>query len=296
MPNLSQFCRTVTTFSATGELDEEAFRQHLNRLVGAKIGVYLASGGSGESYAMTQPELRRVYEIGVEECRGKVPVYANPPEQHTARGVLMHSLQAIEAGCEAVNIYPIAGWHGMRPRDAELRAYYDTVLKAFKHPTVLAINPVTGYIPPAKLVAEVISKYHQVIAVNLTFVGNETYLVDLKDMVVFLEDWSVRKALDQHALSIAAEAGLEPLVPWYLKDFAFLQLLASPSSGVDAGALVVSSRAESQLLSGFARTRYRLRTASDAPLGNWRQALGWWMLREGGGPVRADSIELWVQP
>lgn len=119
---------------------------------------------------------------------------------------------------------------------------------------------------------------------------------DLKDMVVFLEDWSVRRALDQHALSIAAEDGLEPLVPWYLKDFAFLHLLASPSSGVDAGAVVVSSRDESRLLSGFARTRYRLRTVSDTPLGNWRQALGWWMLREGGGPVRADSIELWVQP
>ena len=183
MPKLSQFCRTVTTFSVNGALDEEAFRQQLRRLIDAKIGVYLASGGSGESYAMSLDEIRRVYEIGVEECQGKVPVYANPPEQHTAGGVLLHSRLAIEAGCEAVNIYPIASWHGMRPTESELRAYYDTILPAFPHPVAIAINPVLGYVPPARLMAEVIDKYQQVVAVNLTFASNETYLVNLKDRV-----------------------------------------------------------------------------------------------------------------
>lgn len=183
MPRLSQYCRTVTTFAPDGSLDEDALRQQLDRLANANIGVYLASGGSGESYAMTLDEIRRVYQIGVEVCKGRVPVYANPPEQHTADGVLLHSRLAIEGGCEVVNIYPIASWHGMRPTDAELRAYYDTILAEFKDPVAIAINPVLGYVPPARLMAEVIGKNPQVVAVNLTFPGNELYLVELKDLV-----------------------------------------------------------------------------------------------------------------
>ena len=66
-------------------IDEEAFRIWLQRFVQNKIGVYLGSGGGGESHALTWPELQRIYEIGVEECKGKIPVYANPPEQYTAR-------------------------------------------------------------------------------------------------------------------------------------------------------------------------------------------------------------------
>lgn len=57
-----------------GAIDEDAFHQYLQRFVDAKIGVYLASVGSGESGAMTADELRRVYRIGVDVCKGKIPV------------------------------------------------------------------------------------------------------------------------------------------------------------------------------------------------------------------------------
>jgi dihydrodipicolinate synthase/N-acetylneuraminate lyase len=80
-----------------------------------RIGVYLASGGSGEGHVLSIDELRRVYAIGVEVCRGRVPVYTNPPEQHTAEATLQHSLIAVDAGVELVNIYGPAGLHGYLP-------------------------------------------------------------------------------------------------------------------------------------------------------------------------------------
>ena len=47
-------CRNATTFTKSKELDEEAFRKFLQRLVDAKLGVYLASGGSGEGHDLSR--------------------------------------------------------------------------------------------------------------------------------------------------------------------------------------------------------------------------------------------------
>ena len=181
MSSIKLMCRTLTPFSADGKIDEAAMRWHLRRLVENRIGIYPASGGVGEAYAMTMAEIRRVYDIAVDECKGKVPVYANPPEQHTADGTIAHARIAIEAGCDAVNVYPIAGWHGFRPREEELRGYYDTILTQIKHPVTLTASAVGGQMPPARLIADVVNKHRQIIGVNLH--GGDGYFVELKDRV-----------------------------------------------------------------------------------------------------------------
>ena len=182
MSNLTLICRNATTFTKNKELDEDAFRQFLQRFVDAKLGVYLASGGSGEGHALSYDELRRVYKIGVEVCKGKVLVNANPPEQHTARGTIAHAKLAIEAGVDVINIYGPASWHGFRPTDGEFKAYYDEVFREIKYPSALAPNPIIGYTPRPALIAEVCNRYSQVVAVNLSGVG-DTYFIDLKDAV-----------------------------------------------------------------------------------------------------------------
>ena len=82
MANLGSFCRIATPFAKDGEIDEEALRAFLQRFIKSKIGIYLGSAGGGETHALTWDEIQRIYEIGLEECKGKIPVYANPPE-HT---------------------------------------------------------------------------------------------------------------------------------------------------------------------------------------------------------------------
>lgn len=173
-------CRNATAFAADGSIDEGAYRTLLQRLVDQNIGVYLASAGSGESCAMTDEELSRVYRIGVEMCKGKVQCNGNPPEQPTVGETLHHIQLAIDGGVEIVNIYGPAGWHSYRPTDDEFRAFFDELLKEVKHPVALAPNTTVGYAPSAELIAGLCHKYPQVAAVHLVSQG-EDYFIELKD-------------------------------------------------------------------------------------------------------------------
>lgn len=182
MADLTLLCRTATTFGKDGKLDEKAFRKFLQRFVDARLGVYLASAGSGEGHALTKQELKRVYEIGVEVGKGKIQVNANPPEQHTARAIREQNQIAIDAGVDVVNVYGPASWHGFRPTDDEYFAYYDAVLKGVKTPIAIAPNPVIGYTPSPSKIAEVCNRHKVVQAINLSGV-NEAYFIELKEVM-----------------------------------------------------------------------------------------------------------------
>jgi len=182
MSKLTCLCRTATTFSKSGALDETAMAQFLQRFVDSGLGVYLASAGSGESHALTREEIKRVYQIGVEVGQGKVQVNANPPEQHTARLAREHTLLAVEAKVDVVNVYGPASWHGFKPSDDEYSAYYETVLKGIHHRIAIAPNPVIGYTPTPKVIADLCNKYTQIVAINLSGV-NTDYFIDLKGVM-----------------------------------------------------------------------------------------------------------------
>ena len=119
----------------------------------------------------------------------------------------------------------------------------------------------------------------------------------VRDLKAFLEDWSVRRALDQHALTLSVGIDTAPILPWYLRDFEGLRLRRAPEADTEAGAVVrLRSDNTAQLAPvGYARTEYRLQSSSDAPLGNLNQALGWWLLRVAGGPTQEQRVELWVR-
>jgi dihydrodipicolinate synthase/N-acetylneuraminate lyase len=180
MAQIPLICRTATTFTAGQALDEDALAEFLCRLVDAGLGVYLASGGSGEGHALTPPEIRRVYDIGVSVGKGKVPVNANPPEQHTPRAMIEQAEIAIAAGVDVINIYGPTVLHGYRPTPAEITAYFDEVLASVAAPVAIAPNPVMGYTPAARVMADVADRHHQVVAINLSGLGNG-YFVELMD-------------------------------------------------------------------------------------------------------------------
>lgn len=181
MAGPGSFCRIATPFTKSGAIDEEALRKFLQRFIKSKIGIYLGSAGAGETHALTWQEIQRIYEIGLEECRGKIPVYANPPEQYTVRATREYVSQAIEAGVELVSIYGLASRHGMKPTDMELSLYFKEVLSGIKHPMSLAVNqPITGYMPKAAVIADVCNKHRQVEAINLSY-GGDAFFMQLKD-------------------------------------------------------------------------------------------------------------------
>jgi len=182
MAALESFCLSATTFAPTGEVDEEAQAAYLDRFVESNIGVYLGSGGNGEGHALHPDELRRVYEIGVSVCKGRVPVQANLPETHTPRAAVEQARLAFDAGIEVVHMYTLEQRHGMRPTDAEYTAYFETVLAEIRQPVVLCVNPNNGYLPPAPVVAALCGRHHQIVGIRSTNTS-AAYLVGLKDAV-----------------------------------------------------------------------------------------------------------------
>ncbi len=183
MSKLALFCMTMTPFASNGQFDEDIAREFLNRQIDAGIGVYLGSGGFGEGHALSHVELGRVYRSGVAECKGKVPVQANLPEQHTVEATVEQAQIAIDAGIELLNIYTLEGRHGMRPTDDEIEASLDAVLTAITFPIAIAVSPsVLGYMPKATIIARACRKHRHVEAVRLHNVP-DTYLIDLKKMI-----------------------------------------------------------------------------------------------------------------
>jgi 4-hydroxy-tetrahydrodipicolinate synthase len=180
MPKIPLLCRMATTFAADHAVDEDAFVQLLQRFVDSDLGVYIGSGGSGEGHSLTDAELSRIYEIGVAVGNGRIAVNANPPEKHTVDQTVHQARLAVAAGVEVINIYGPTMAHGYRPTDEEIVAYFEGVLRQIDAPMAIAPNPVMGYTPAAALMAGIADRNANVVAINLSGLGN-AYFVALKD-------------------------------------------------------------------------------------------------------------------
>jgi 4-hydroxy-tetrahydrodipicolinate synthase len=176
------FCMAVTPMDRNGAIDEEACREHLRRMVAAGVGVYLGSGGSGQGHALELDELARLYAIGVEECRGAVPLYCNPPESRTAKEMLRKCQLAMAAGVDLVQLYQLDAGHGRTPTPKEQEGYFRALLDAVDHPVALSIHQASGYTAPVHLTAALCNEYPSVKAVNLHGVSL-SYFVQLQDSI-----------------------------------------------------------------------------------------------------------------
>jgi 4-hydroxy-tetrahydrodipicolinate synthase len=178
--NLTMFCMSQTPFQADGSLDEDGLRAHLQRLVTAGNGIYLGSGGAGEGHVLSVKESRRVYEIGVEEAKGKVPLYANPRESRTAEGMLEVANEAAAAGIDCVQFYQLDAGHGMIPTPKEQELYWHTLLDAVKIPVAISIHAYAGFMAPPDFLAGLCEQYPQIIAVNVMN-SDVSYFMKLRD-------------------------------------------------------------------------------------------------------------------
>ena len=173
------FCMSATPFKDDGTLDEDGLRAHLRRLMAGGNGVYLGSGGAGEGHVLTIPELRRIYDIGVEECKGKVPTYANPREARSAEQHYEVIREAVSAGVDCVQIYPLDGGHGMRPTEREQETYYRDLLSVIDHPVSISVHISAGYMAPISLLKQLADDYKRLIAINVMGPPN-SYFVELR--------------------------------------------------------------------------------------------------------------------
>jgi dihydrodipicolinate synthase/N-acetylneuraminate lyase len=205
--------RSATPFAADGSLDEDVLTAYLQRFVDNGIGVLLASGGSGEGFALTPEEVDRVYRVGVAVCAGRVTVGSNQPETHTAGAAIALAQQAVEAGVDIVNLYGPASWHGYVPVDAEYLAYLTTVLDAIRHPVTLSPNATLGYCPSPAVIAELCARNSQIVSVNLSGITGDGYLVALLDRLtrelpIFVSYVGSANTIELGATGLLAGGGL----------------------------------------------------------------------------------------
>lgn len=164
---LDFFCHSATPFREDGSLDEEAFRVHLRRLIAARNGIFVGSPGAGESSSLSLAELRRVYEIGAEEAKGKVPVFASTREARSAAAMFEVAKEAVVAAVDVVQLHQLDGGHGMVPTEQEQRAYFAAILDSIGHPVAISIHSALGYAAPITLLAELCTTYPQICAISL---------------------------------------------------------------------------------------------------------------------------------
>ena len=140
---------TATPFNADGSLDEPGLRSNARWLVERCRGrdfILTPLGSTGEFYALTEAERRRVIEIVVEEVAGELPVIvgaANPGTLNTMAACL--EAQAIGAdGVQLVLPYYVA------PTEAGMLAHFRTVAEALEIGVMLYNNPGVSkaWIPP----------------------------------------------------------------------------------------------------------------------------------------------------
>jgi len=100
------YSMSVTPFRADGGLDEDTLRSHLRYQAAAGVGIYLGSYGSGEGHLLREREIERIYEIAVEELRGKVPLYAAALGFTETEYIIHQAQRAAAIGVDAVQIHP----------------------------------------------------------------------------------------------------------------------------------------------------------------------------------------------
>ncbi len=221
MPTEPQtFCMSITPFKTDGSLDEPAFRAHLQRMAEAGVGLYFASPGSGEGHTLSLDELRQVYRIGVEVCKGKVETRANLPESRNVEELLGYARIAQEEGVDVIQIYSVDPGHGMIPSEREQEMFYRSALDAIDYPLSLSVNVhAVNYSTPIGLLKRLCADYPNVGSINV-LQPPTAYLVELMEAVGPKIAFFVRWDMLGEALILGAQgsmSGHPNVVPYLVR-------------------------------------------------------------------------------
>lgn len=95
------FTALVTPFGADGELDEGAFRAHVDWQIANGIHGLVPVGTTGESPTLSHDEHRQVVEWCIKEAAGRAPVMAGAGSNNTREAIEL-AQHAEQAGADAV--------------------------------------------------------------------------------------------------------------------------------------------------------------------------------------------------
>jgi 4-hydroxy-tetrahydrodipicolinate synthase len=174
----------ATPFKDDQSVDLDAFAKLLDNMCQANIGVYIGSGGAGEGHALSIGELRDLYRVAVETCKGRVPTAANPREPRTAKQMLELATVAAEEGVDLVQLYSLDAGHGMKPTPEELNRYYRFLLSRLDCPIAISVHAYYSYHVPPKFLAELCHDYPNIEAINA--IMPTAYFLETRDALAGL--------------------------------------------------------------------------------------------------------------
>ncbi|WP_431285485.1 dihydrodipicolinate synthase family protein [Humitalea sp. 24SJ18S-53] len=157
---------SITPFDADGGLDEHAFRLHLRRIRAAGAAAYVGSSNVGEGFTLSAEERDRVFAIAVEELKGRVPVRAAGCEPRGVADALDYLRAAARAGLDAAHLFQLDNGHTGKPNAAEMERFYDITIGEATLPVVISSYPSMGYALPIDLVARLLDRHPQIVAVR----------------------------------------------------------------------------------------------------------------------------------
>lgn len=139
----------MTPFDKNEELDEKALRESVGHVVKSLKGsdaLFIATGSTGEFYAMTDEECRKVAQIVVNEVNGEFPVMVGTARAGT-RATIEVSRYAQEVGADGVMI--VLPYYHLVTEEGIYR-HYKRIADSLDIGIMVYNNPVPSklYIPP----------------------------------------------------------------------------------------------------------------------------------------------------
>lgn len=126
----------ITPFTPDGQFNEPVFRKMINHLIDQGVHGVFPLGTTGEFYAFSEDEVRRILSVCLDEVAGRVPVYAGANHITTRQTVRLVRL-AEEVGVDAVSVLtPMF----VSQTQAEVYAFYKTVAESTSLPVIVYNN------------------------------------------------------------------------------------------------------------------------------------------------------------
>jgi 4-hydroxy-tetrahydrodipicolinate synthase len=120
----------ITPLKASGEVDENGFRKNIQYMIEKGIcegqGFLLVLGSTGEFPSFSKDEAVRIAQIGVKECKGKVPVIVGCNHSNI-KDVIEFGNYVAGLGVDAILVRPVYYW-GV-PSEEMILSHYGLVAK-----------------------------------------------------------------------------------------------------------------------------------------------------------------------
>ena len=120
----------ITVFDSNGEIDEERTKKFIQHLIDEGVHGIFVAGSTGESSLMNMEQRKKIIDVGVEACKGKVPLFAGTGHNSTKIAIEL-SKYAQDAGADAVIVsLP----HYPKPSQEAIYRHYKTIAKEIDIP------------------------------------------------------------------------------------------------------------------------------------------------------------------